>query len=155
MQALSNDMMINSGNAANPLWTDPTSLGQGTNWVDEMFRTGYLQNYTLSYTGGSDKINYYVSGGFQKQTGTVRSVSYRRYTFQDNLDAQVLDWLKVSTNLSMSADLKEQGSYDLGSTYRALPVLPVKDDDGNWSGSRKATRCGMVLHAILYGFHRD
>lgn len=132
--ALSNDMMINSGNAANPLWTDPTTLGQGTNWVDEMFRTGYLQNYTLSYTGGSDKINYYVSGGFQKQTGTVRSVSYRRYTFQDNLDAQVLDWLKVSTNLSMSADLKEQGSYDLGSTYRALPVLPVKDDDGNWSG---------------------
>ena len=107
--ALSNDMMINSGNAANPLWTDPTTLGQGTNWVDEMFRTGYLQNYTLSYTGGSDKINYYVSGGFQKQTGTVRSVSYRRYTFQDNLDAQVLDWLKVSTNLSMSADLKEQG----------------------------------------------
>lgn len=132
--ALSNDMMINSGNTANPLWTDPTTLGQGTNWVDEMFRTGYLQNYTLSYTGGSDKINYYVSGGFQKQTGTVRSVSYRRYTFQDNLDAQVLDWLKVSTNLSMSADLKEQGSYDLGSTYRALPVLPVKDDDGNWSG---------------------
>lgn len=131
---LNNEMMANAGYDQNPLWTDPSSLGNGTNWNDQVFRTGYLENYTLSYSGGSDKAHYYVSGGFLNQTGTVRSVSYRRYTFEANSDAQVLKWLKFSNSLALSADVKKQGSYDLGSTYRALPIFPVKDENGEWSG---------------------
>ena len=131
---LNNEMMANAGYNQNPLWADPSSLGNGTNWNDQVFRTGYLENYTLSYSGGSDKAHYYVSGGFLNQTGTVRSVSYRRYTFEANSDAQVLKWLKFSNSLALSADVKKQGSYDLGSTYRALPIFPVKDENGEWSG---------------------
>ncbi|MDN5553611.1 SusC/RagA family TonB-linked outer membrane protein [Prevotella sp.] len=131
---LNNEMMANAGYDQNPLWTAPSSLGNGTNWNDQIFRTGYLENYTLSYSGGSDKAHYYVSGGFLNQTGTVKSVSYRRYTFEANSDAQVLKWLKFSNSLALSADVKRQGSYDLGSTYRALPIFPVKDENGEWSG---------------------
>lgn len=131
---LNNEMMANAGYNQNPLWVAPSSLGNGTNWNDQVFRTGYLENYTLSYSGGSDKAHYYVSGGFLNQTGTVRSVSYRRYTFEANSDAQVLKWLKFSNSLALSADVKKQGSYDLGSTYRALPIFPVKDENGEWSG---------------------
>ena len=144
---LNNEMMANAGYDQNPLWTNPESLGNGTNWVDEVFRTGYLQNYTLSYSGGSDNAHYYVSGGFLDQTGTVKSISYRRYTFQINTDAQVLKWLKFSNNLTVSADVKKQGSYDLGSTYRALPVFPVKDDNGEWSGPEG--------NALWYGSTRN
>ena len=131
---LNNEMMANAGYDQNPLWTAPSSLGNGTNWNDQIFRTGYLENYTLSYSGGSDKAHYYVSGGFLNQTGTVKSVSYRRYTFEANSDAQVLKWLKFSNSLALSADVKKQGNYDLGSTYRALPIFPVKDENGEWSG---------------------
>ncbi|MDY0153474.1 MAG: TonB-dependent receptor [Prevotella sp.] len=131
---LNNEMMANAGYDQNPLWTAPSSLGNGTNWNDQVFRTGYLENYTLSYSGGSDKAHYYVSGGFLNQTGTVKSVSYRRYTFEANSDAQVLKWLKFSNSLALSADIKKQGNYDLGSTYRALPIFPVKDENGEWSG---------------------
>ncbi|WP_394802086.1 SusC/RagA family TonB-linked outer membrane protein [Segatella cerevisiae] len=144
---LNNEMMANAGYDQNPLWINPESLGNGTNWVDEVFRTGYLQNYTLSYSGGSDNAHYYVSGGFLDQTGTVKSISYRRYTFQINTDAQVLKWLKFSNNLTVSADVKKQGSYDLGSTYRALPVFPVKDDNGEWSGPEG--------NALWYGSTRN
>jgi TonB-linked SusC/RagA family outer membrane protein len=132
--ALSNDMMVNSGNAANPEWVDPTTLGAGTNWVDEMFRTGYLQNYTVSYQGGTETSHYYVSGGFLDQSGIVRSVNYRRFTFQENSDAQVLKWLKMSNNITFSADKKEHGSYSISDTYHALPVFTVKDETGDWSG---------------------
>jgi TonB-linked SusC/RagA family outer membrane protein len=144
---LNNEMMANAGYDQNPLWTNPGSLGNGTNWVDEVFRTGYLQNYTLSYSGGSETAHYYVSGGFLDQTGTVKSISYRRYTFQINTDAQVLKWLKFSNNLTVSADVKKQGSYDLGSTYRALPVFPVKDENGEWSGPEG--------NALWYGSTRN
>ena len=131
---LSNDMMSNAGYAMNPEWSDPAKLGAGTDWVDELLRTGYLQNYTVSYSGGSEKSHYYMSGGFLDQTGIVKSVGYRRFTFQANSDAQVLDWLKFSNNITVSADKKRQGSYDFGNTYRALPIYPVKDADGEWSG---------------------
>ena len=104
------------------------------NWVDELFRTGYMQNYTVSYSGGNEKSHYYVSGGFLNQTGIVKSVGYRRFTFQANSDAQVLDWLKFSNNITVSADRKEQGSYDLGNTYKALPIYDVKDENGEWTG---------------------
>lgn len=132
--ALSNDMMANAGQQTNPDWADPAKLGKGTDWVDELLRTGYMQQYTLSYSGGSDKAHYYVSGGYLTQTGIVRSVDYRRFTFQENSDAQVLDWLKFSNNITVSADRKKQGSYDMRSTYRALPTFALKDADGEWTG---------------------
>ena len=132
--ALSNDMMNNAGYNANPLWADPTTVTGGTDWVDELLRTGYVQNYTVSYSGGYDKSHYYVSGGLLNQTGTVRSVDYRRFTFQENADAEVLKWLKVSNNITVSADRKRQGSYDLGSAFRALPIYDVKDQNGEWTG---------------------
>ena len=132
--ALSNDMMANAGYALNPEWANPSSLGKGTDWVDELLRTGYMQNYTVSYSGGNEKAHYYVSGGLLDQSGIVKSVNYRRFTFQENSDAQVLDWLKFSNNITVSADKKSQGSYDLGSTYKALPIYAVKDANGEWTG---------------------
>lgn len=132
--ALNNDMMTNAGYSTNPEWGTPSSLGKGTDWVDELLRTGYMQNYTLSYSGGNDKAHYYVSGGLLDQSGIVKSVSYRRFTFQENSDAQVLSWLKFSNNITVSADKKEQGSYDLGNTYKALPIYSVKDTNGDWTG---------------------
>ena len=132
--ALNNDMMTNAGYSTNPEWGTPSSLGKGTDWVDELLRTGYMQNYTLSYSGGNDKAHYYVSGGLLDQSGIVKSVSYRRFTFQENSDAQVLSWLKFSNNITVSADKKEQGSYDLGNTYKALPIYSVKDSNGDWTG---------------------
>lgn len=132
--ALSNDMMANAGYALNPEWANPSSLGKGTDWVDELLRTGYMQNYTVSYSGGNEKAHYYVSGGLLDQSGIVKSVNYRRFTFQENSDAQVLEWLKFSNNITVSADKKSQGSYDLGSTYKALPIYAVKDANGEWTG---------------------
>lgn len=132
--ALSNDMMNNADYNANPAWSNPSSVANGANWMDELLRTGYIQNYTVSYSGGGEKSHYYVSGGFLNQTGTVKSVDYRRFTFQENSDAQVTDWLKVSNNITVSADRKRQGSYDIGSALRALPIYTIKDENGEWTG---------------------
>lgn len=131
---LSNDMMVNSGRNPNPEWANPYELGAGTDWVDELLRTGVMQNYTVSYSGGNEKSHYYVSGGFLDQSGIVKSVNYRRFTFQSNSDAQVLKWLKFSNNITFSADTKKSGSYNIGDALKALPIYPVKNEDGSWSG---------------------
>lgn len=134
--ALNNDMLsaIDVDNSLNPLWADPSALGKGTNWLDELLRTGIKQNYSVSYSGGTDKAHYYVSGGFLDQSGIVESVNYRRFNFQANSDAQVNKWLKFTTNLTFSTDVKKSGDYNIGDAMKALPVLPVKNEDGSWSG---------------------
>ena len=127
-------MMANSGRNVNPDWADPATLGAGTNWLGELLGTGKLQKYNVSYSGGNDKTNYYVSGGFLDQTGVVRNVGYRRFTFQSNSDTQVRRWLKMSTNVTFSTDTKSSGSYSIGDTMNALPVFSVKDENGEWTG---------------------
>lgn len=131
---LSNEMMINSGRSANPDWVDPSLLGVGTNWLDELLGTGVMQNYSFSYSGGDDKSKYYVSAGLFDQTGIVRNVGYNRFTLQSNSDTQLRSWLKISSNITFSTDKKNSGSYSIANTMNALPVFPVKDADGEWSG---------------------
>ena len=132
--AYSNDMLSAAGLATNPAWSDPSSLGEGTDWLDELFQTGVMQNYTVSYSGGNEKSHYYVSGGFLDQSGTVRTVNYQRFTFQNNNDTQLFRWLKLSNNITFSTDKKSAGSYSISDAMKALPTQSVKDADGSWSG---------------------
>ena len=132
--AYSNDMLSAAGLATNPAWSDPSSLGKGTDWLDELFQTGVMQNYTVSYSGGNEKSHYYVSGGFLDQSGTVRSVNYQRFTFQNNNDTQLFRWLKLSNNITFSTDKKSAGAYSISDAMKALPTQSVKDADGSWSG---------------------
>jgi len=132
--SLSNDMLSEAGHNTNPAWADPSSLTASTNWVDELLRTGVMQNYNVSYSGGNDKAHYYFSAGFLNQSGVVDHVNYRRFTFQANNDVKLKSWLKLSNNLLFSADIKKQGSYSMWDAMRALPTFPVKDENGEWSG---------------------
>ena len=132
--AYSNDMLSAGGLTPNPQWSNPASLGDGTDWLDEMFQTGFMQNYTVSYSGGNEKAHYYVSGGFMDQKGTVKTIGYRRFTFQNNNDAQVLKWLKFTNNITFSTDTKTGGSYSVTDAMNALPTQPLQNADGSWSG---------------------
>ncbi len=128
--ALNNDMMIASGNSCNPDWADPTSLGKGTDWVAEMIRPAFLQKYGVSYSGGNEKNSYYVSGGYTNHDGIVRSVGYKKATFQLNMDNKVKRWLKFSTNLTFSYDNKTNGDYSMSDILKSVPALAMFKEDG-------------------------
>lgn len=132
--AYSNDMLSAAGLTQNPAWSRPETLGKGTDWLDEMFQTGFMHNYTVSYSGGNEKAHYYVSGGFSDHKGTVKTIGYRRFTFQNNNDAQVLKWLKFTNNITFSTDTKTGGAYSISDAMNALPTQPVKNEDESWSG---------------------
>lgn len=132
--SLHNEMMANNGQPQNPAYANPPSLGKGTDWMDALFSPAPIQNYSLSYYGGSGKSNYYVSGGVLDQKGIVLNTSYRRYTIQFNSESQVLDWLKFGNNLTLNHDQKKSGDYDIRNTMAALPVQPIYNPDGTYSG---------------------
>lgn len=131
---LNNEMLQNAGMATNPAWADPSSLGKGTDWMGELIDLAPMQNYSLSYSGGSENSTYYVSGSVFDQEGLIRNTKFRRYTFQFNNDSQVKEWIKFSNQLTVSHDIKSQGDYDIMGTMRALPTQPLYFADGSWSG---------------------
>ena len=132
--SLHNEMMANNGQPQNPAYANPSSLGKGTDWMGALFSPAPIQNYSLSYYGGNGKSSYYVSGGMLDQKGIVLNTSYRRYTVQFNSESQVLDWLKFGNNLTLNHDQKKSGDYDIRNTMAALPVQPIYNPDGSYSG---------------------
>lgn len=138
--SLHNEMIANYNQlASSPLtqradFADPTVWGEGTDWLDELFRSARMRNYTVSYSGGSDKGNYYVSGGVFDQDGVVSNTSYRRYTVQFNSESNVRSWIKFGNNITLSHDIKKQGSYDIRGAMASLPTQPVYSEDGSYSG---------------------
>ncbi|MCI0693354.1 SusC/RagA family TonB-linked outer membrane protein [candidate division KSB1 bacterium] len=64
----------------------------------DIFRTGYdVENY-LSFSGGSDRTRYYLSGSHEKEEGVMEATNYRKINFRVNLDQTVSNWLQFSAN---------------------------------------------------------
>jgi TonB-linked SusC/RagA family outer membrane protein len=74
-----------------------------TNWMDEVFRNGLLQDYNTGISGGSEKSNFYLSFNYRKAEGIVLNTQTQRYNFRINSEHQITPWLKVGENLSYSS----------------------------------------------------
>ncbi|HEY9197373.1 MAG TPA: SusC/RagA family TonB-linked outer membrane protein, partial [Mucilaginibacter sp.] len=131
---LNTELLENNNQSTNPAYADAANLGAGTNWLDALFRNAPIQSYTMSYSGGSEKSDYYVSGSVLDQKGIVISTAYRRYTLQFNGNNRVLTWLKFGNNITLNHDEKPSGSYSIRDAMAANPVQPVFNADGTYSG---------------------
>lgn len=132
--ALNNDMLTNAGLTPNPAWTDPTSLGNGTDWSKAVFSPEFMSNYSLSYGSKSDKGSLYVSGNYFDQKGIVLETGYERFVVQVNSESKLRPWLKMGENLKLQHDVKKSGAYDIRNTYLALPTQSIYDENGNFTG---------------------
>jgi len=111
-----------------------------TDWQNEVMKKGYSQDYNLSYSGGTDKINYFFSIGYFDQTGTTPSARYTRYSGKASIDAKLNSWLKggmnvvfsyATQNSEVSSSAGASPLYNAISFPNAVPVYKV-DTNGNY-----------------------
>ncbi|MBN8850333.1 MAG: hypothetical protein BGO55_32515 [Sphingobacteriales bacterium 50-39] len=76
--------------------------GKGTNWQDILFHHAPKQEYTVTFSGGSNKNTYLISGDYLDQSGIVISSNFRRYSVRANVDRNVKNWLQVGTSFNYS-----------------------------------------------------
>ena len=141
-----NEAAINDGNA--PVYADPYSFGEGTDWQKELFNwNAPQQTHQLTISGTSGKNQYFVSAGYYSQEGIVggdfdRS-NYERFTVRVNDSYSVFDatqertWLnRMNLNINASysrtftrgiSTNSEFGS-PLGSAASLSPLLNVYVD---------------------------
>lgn len=130
---LVNEARVNAGQQ--PEFVNPSNMGEGTNWQKELFRTAPMKNYQLSLTGGNDKTQYVISGGYFDQDGIVVNTDFKRYSFRTNINTEVNKWFSVGTNLmyayttgnSVNTGTQNITPGVIGGALGMNPILPVYD----------------------------
>lgn len=128
---------VGEGTASAEL-SDPSLLGKGTNWQDAVFQTAIQHSHQVSAQGGTDKVQYYVSGSYMNQEGTIIGSNFDRLSLRSNLDAQLKSWLKLGLSVTYSDtndDLKLADSEEGLITYSLTtpPNIQIYDVNGNYS----------------------
>ncbi|RXQ96747.1 TonB-dependent receptor [Ancylomarina salipaludis] len=112
------------------------------NWLDEITRTGMVQEYNLSVqASGSEKYapRVYLSLGYLKNEAFIKGKDFERYSFRFNLDQKPTDWLSYGVNSSLSYTKTNMGagggyfSDPITQAYMQSPLTPVKDENGDWN----------------------
>lgn len=127
-------------------------------WQDEVFKTGYNQEYKLSVSGGDEKTRFFISGSYNYTSGQVISTDFDRTTFRVNLDHKVNDKFSMETNFGWSnytnntvpADGRYSNPYR--TSWLTIPVNAWKDADGNWIPSNDPVFLGSYDFNVIYEF---
>lgn len=133
-----NDLVATGQQKENETYRDPSILGVGTNWQDAIFRTAFQNQHQVSAQGGTEKVQYYVSGSYMDQEGTLIGSDFRRFSVRANLDAQLKSWLKLGLSATYS-DIDENLKLADGEagiinySLTTVPDIPIYDIDGNYS----------------------
>lgn len=80
----------------------PNNLVDRTNWSDEVYRTGVVQDYQIAVTNSYDRLRYYISGGYSGEEGVLKKSSFRRYNFRTSVDNEINKWLNLGVNVAYS-----------------------------------------------------
>ncbi|SFC58926.1 hypothetical protein SAMN05421747_11595 [Parapedobacter composti] len=95
---MSGAYLVNPDGKLNP----DARLLYNDNYDKYLLENRLRQDYNLSASGGSDRVNYFFSGGYLEDPSYIRGSAFERYNARANVDAQVFDWLKIGTNVGFS-----------------------------------------------------
>lgn len=117
-----------------------------TDWQDQVFNeNAIVQNYHISFEGGSAKSQYTMSAGYFNQDGTIIGSNYKRLTLRMNSKHKMNNWLTVGQNLSFNTatgrnamnNNSSPGASVLSAALAMAPWDPVRYPDGSVSRTGK------------------
>jgi TonB-linked SusC/RagA family outer membrane protein len=140
---LMNESRVAAGLSPDPLLADPSTLGEGTDWQDEIFERAPIMSHSFSYTQGSDVGSTAITGSYFTQDGIIggEKGNFERYTFRVNTTQTGGEKFRMGQNVNIThlnrSALAENNEFTTP-VVRALnmdPVTPVTRNDGEYSYS--------------------
>jgi TonB-linked SusC/RagA family outer membrane protein len=134
-----NEAAANDGYGANYFGdpNDPTLVN--TDWQDVMFRTAPVRNLNASVQGGSERVQYFVSGSQFNQDGVVLGSGYDRQAARVNVDVAASQRLRLRTSLSLGRESHQRVENDntidgvVTNAIAGTPNVPVRKPDGTFT----------------------
>jgi TonB-linked SusC/RagA family outer membrane protein len=127
-----------------PIPDDILPLLSNTDWMKSIFQPAVMHSHNLTISGGNEKSNYLVGGGYQKQEGIILNSDYQRINFRTNINSNLASWVNIGANLTLSYSNQDiiGGSGDGyggngGSVIRyaffRTPPVPIYEENGEYS----------------------
>lgn len=91
-------------------------------WWDKGTQLSLTQEYNLSFSGGTEKLRAYVSGGYYNEEGAITGREIDRFRVMTNIDYQVTDWLKIKPK--MTASYSHNTNNSAPGMYTLYTLLP-------------------------------
>jgi TonB-dependent starch-binding outer membrane protein SusC len=137
---------------ANSNLTLPAEVTNATNantdWQDQILRSALQQNHTLSFSGGTDKTQYYVSGNYLTQPGIILATNFFRGSLRFNLNTQINSRVSLRTYMSASrtqangfspsdnSPTRYRGKNGVGAMVLASPTVATYNANGTYGNAR-------------------
>lgn len=162
--ALQREAVQNAGQNPDGLGLIPgVTDAVNTDWQKAIFRTGILQQYQLSASGGDDNTTFYLSGSYRDEEGVQLNNRFQRLSGTFNLDEKFNQKLTVSTNITLSHGINNRVKSDnfLDGVYsgaiKSLPYYTPYDENGRLVGPSSPLYPGFpnfnpVAQAVLPRF---
>ncbi|MFC0184717.1 hypothetical protein ACFFJX_20245 [Pseudarcicella hirudinis] len=119
-------------------YDNPSLTKYSTNWQNEIFRTAPIRNYEIAISGGNDRTQYSISGGYFDQDGIVRNSGFTRLHGRLNLDHSVSSKFKVGTGIGLTRSTVNRLENDnniygvISTAILATSDVPIRDDKGRY-----------------------
>tara|TARA_B100000929_G_scaffold286391_2_gene271394 strand:- start:259 stop:2505 length:2247 start_codon:yes stop_codon:yes gene_type:complete len=116
---------------------DVTVPSGGTNWLDEIFQTAPTYSGSVSLQNGNEYGKFLLSVNYLKREGIQIETGYERAITRLNSEFKIGDRLRVGNHLNVSFSNTRSGN-EVNNALRMVPILPVRDDNGDFTGTYNA-----------------
>ncbi|HTJ11817.1 MAG TPA: TonB-dependent receptor [Dinghuibacter sp.] len=116
-----------------PVYPDVSKV-TNTDWQKVITRHAGMVNANLGFSGGTEKVTYYLSGNYFNQDGIILNSGFQRYQTRLNLRLKLAPWLTFGTDMNFSRSKFNNNKTSLYDILKTAPTsLPVKDSTGNYT----------------------
>lgn len=113
-------------------WAEFENWNNNTDWVDAVTKFGLQQSWNLNITGGGEKAQFRISGGYDHQTGSIIQQEFDRLSTRLVLDYNVSNRIRFSTNFSLTyTDNLSNYTGMLGIAQKTAPNMSIYRQDAN------------------------
>jgi TonB-linked SusC/RagA family outer membrane protein len=113
-----------------PTFSEYQQYNNNTDWREQVIKFGQKHSHYLSLSGGGDKANFRVSGGYDGETGTIIAQKLDRFSTRVALDYFVSERIKIMSNFALTYTNNQRNSDALlNLAYRKMPNLTVFEQD--------------------------
>lgn len=134
---MENEYKAIAGGTVREDFLDPSILGEGTNWQDELFLRAAMQKHQVSVSGGGESTTFYLSGERMNQDGVALGSGFDRTSIRLNLDNNTRKWLTLGGNFNYSQTderISATQSNVIVNAIQLAPHIPVRNLDGTYGG---------------------
>lgn len=101
------------------------------NWYKAGTKTGFINDNQLSISGGGDKVNYLLSGGYTNQAGYIMNDLFKRKNLRANLETQPGNWLRIGLQAFGSFVNNDGAEPSLSDLFQMAPLNSPYNADGS------------------------